>query len=332
MKKISTLLLAAASVALAANAADLTPVEVTLANPSFEETDQTNKFSGTMEGWDYTGSIWTIENFNAYNFHNNNASNGAWSMRCATNVTVPEGEGNYLGQTLTDQPLGTYVLSFEGQVSRDGWKQNLSSVEGAHGYAFIIDELGDPDVLEGESISYTNCDNIGNDGNNWYTFWRIYVVHTTNPELADFGSSSIQFGFGFPATTAEFSKAAIACDNFHLRYFDTMDTQAVKDFVNAEINDLKAGKLGNEAPVEEGSEELAPVPYAINNPGGRADKNFNYIVKGVVTNSSDSTSGITDVATPAVKDNKYYNLQGIEIAKPTTAGLYIHNGKKYIVK
>lgn len=47
------------------------------------------------------------------------------------------------------------------------------------------------------------------------------------------------------------------------------------------------------------------------------------------------TSGIDDVTYVAeeknVGDNKYYNLQGIEVAEPTP-GLYIHNGKKVLVK
>lgn len=37
-------------------------------------------------------------------------------------------------------------------------------------------------------------------------------------------------------------------------------------------------------------------------------------------------------AVPEVANNKYYNLMGVEIAQPTTAGIYIHNGKKFIVK
>lgn len=48
---------------------------------------------------------------------------------------------------------------------------------------------------------------------------------------------------------------------------------------------------------------------------------------------------IIDATSTAVKtveaingDGKWYNLQGVQIAAPTQAGLYIHNGKKIIVK
>ena len=43
------------------------------------------------------------------------------------------------------------------------------------------------------------------------------------------------------------------------------------------------------------------------------------------------TTGINELKTEVLNDNKYYNLQGIEVAHPVK-GIYIHNGKKVIVK
>ena len=43
------------------------------------------------------------------------------------------------------------------------------------------------------------------------------------------------------------------------------------------------------------------------------------------------TTGIKELETDVLNDNKYYNLQGIEVAYPVK-GIYIHNGKKVIVK
>lgn len=44
-------------------------------------------------------------------------------------------------------------------------------------------------------------------------------------------------------------------------------------------------------------------------------------------------AGVDDViAAPVAEDNKWYNLQGIEIEEPTNAGLYIHNGKKIVIR
>lgn len=43
------------------------------------------------------------------------------------------------------------------------------------------------------------------------------------------------------------------------------------------------------------------------------------------------TTGINELKTEVLNDNKYYNLQGVEVAHPVK-GIYIHNGKKVIVK
>lgn len=43
------------------------------------------------------------------------------------------------------------------------------------------------------------------------------------------------------------------------------------------------------------------------------------------------TAGIKELETEKMNNNKYYNLQGIEVAHPVK-GIYIHNGKKVIVK
>lgn len=43
------------------------------------------------------------------------------------------------------------------------------------------------------------------------------------------------------------------------------------------------------------------------------------------------TTGIKELETDVLNDNKYYNLQGVEVAYPLK-GIYIHNGKKVIVK
>ena len=46
------------------------------------------------------------------------------------------------------------------------------------------------------------------------------------------------------------------------------------------------------------------------------------------------TTGIDEVVNTTVKnhDGKYYTLSGQQVEKPTTSGVYIHNGKKFVVK
>lgn len=46
------------------------------------------------------------------------------------------------------------------------------------------------------------------------------------------------------------------------------------------------------------------------------------------------TTGIDEVVNTTVKNNdgKYYTLSGQQVEKPTAGGIYIHNGKKFVVK
>ena len=48
----------------------------------------------------------------------------------------------------------------------------------------------------------------------------------------------------------------------------------------------------------------------------------------------DGTTGIDEVVNTTVKnhDGKYYTLSGQQVEKPTASGVYIHNGKKFVVK
>ena len=50
--------------------------------------------------------------------------------------------------------------------------------------------------------------------------------------------------------------------------------------------------------------------------------------------NADGTTGIDEVVNTTVKNNdgKYYTLSGQQVEKPTTSGVYIHNGKKFVVK
>ena len=48
--------------------------------------------------------------------------------------------------------------------------------------------------------------------------------------------------------------------------------------------------------------------------------------------SEDDTTGIHTLNHPIADNEGYYTLQGIRVNKPTTAGIYIHNGKKIVVK
>lgn len=79
--------------------------------------------------------------------------------------------------------------------------------------------------------------------------------------------------------------------------------------------DYNGQLLGN----EDDSESIMPTRYA------KMALVFDDLVDG------NETTGIKELETKKMNNNKYYNLQGIEIAHPVK-GIYIHNGKKVIVK
>ena len=45
-------------------------------------------------------------------------------------------------------------------------------------------------------------------------------------------------------------------------------------------------------------------------------------------------TGINEVVNQSTKlnDGKYYTLSGQQVEKPTAGGIYIHNGRKFVVK
>ena len=81
--------------------------------------------------------------------------------------------------------------------------------------------------------------------------------------------------------------------------------------------DYNGQLLGNE--YDDGSESIMPTQFA------KMALVFDDLVDG------NETTGIKELETKKMNNNKYYNLQGIEIAHPVK-GIYIHNGKKVIVK
>lgn len=312
MKKISTLLLAAASVALSANAALPEPEDLTslITNPSFEE-----EFTGwTVEGSLKEAEAWTFDNVTAWpeDWSKNNID-GDYIVRMtneANSVSYEKGECIYQ-EIESDKMGGTYVLSMAGLFSRDSMRGHSSMPGQWWSYMFIADEdVSEPQYQAGfESISKFAGNGWGADALRRTEGWayadyapsyvdadgnvqkgglgKFYAIVTTESEFLTIGWATPRADETWNKSAWDMTKADIMLDNFKLEWYDTDDTEAVKQHIQERI----AAETGAEV------------------------------------------SGIVEITTPTTKaDNKYYNLQGIEIAKPTAAGLYIHNGKKFIVK
>lgn len=346
MKKISTLLMAAAALTFSASAVE--PVEVPINNFSFEEgsyvAGNANVNVSGFEGWDIVGSAGINaetgepSGFYAVQARNKTWTNGNWGNRTAVETTIDG--ANYISQKLSGVTPGIYVLQFDGMITRASYKSTLP--EGMYGFAFIQDNYpsAEPTGLvpgvpteKGDGITalWTNGQS---DSNGWLVLYRYFVIHECSELTYEDEETDITFGFGYPnnvdaeGNPATITKARLVFDDFILRRFDTKDVEEVKSWVNNEIAKIEAGDYSVPA-VPTGGTEPEPVPMNVTNPSG----NINIALSGFVTNSGwEPSTGINDIAAPVVKNDKYYNLQGIEIAKPTQAGIYIHNGKKYIVR
>lgn len=333
MKKLYSML-AMAAVGFSASA--LEPTEVALNNPSFEEVETTGNHNEIPAGWQVVGSAWYNEDGTASNLasmqdRNKSWTDGRFGFRAGVDMNL-EG-GTYIMQEILGQQPGTYVLQFDGMVSRnswqgDNWNDSISEETGLRvqsGFAFICDDYGDPDEEgpDAEGLSAVYVGGQGVVGEKYFSLYRFYVVHTTHEDLDE--ETGLKVGFGIPTSCIlGVGKARLAFDNFHLYHFDTMDTDAVKQYVDDSMA----------APVREGyaeDEEGNKIPMSVINSNGNAVINL----RGIVGNTP-STLGVSDVTVAPepefVGNGKTYNLQGIEVADPTQPGLYIRDGKKFIVK
>ena len=79
--------------------------------------------------------------------------------------------------------------------------------------------------------------------------------------------------------------------------------------------------------VEEGGEYTFTIKEATITPAGKA------VSEPLVMTVSKTSTAINTIDVDAKADNAYYNLMGVKFnSMPTTPGIYIHNGKKVLVK
>ncbi|MDE5848729.1 MAG: hypothetical protein K2H38_01130, partial [Muribaculaceae bacterium] len=80
---------------------------------------------------------------------------------------------------------------------------------------------------------------------------------------------------------------------------------------------------------EVGTEFTLTAETALTFEGATSSRPLDYIL---ITGTVNGGGSAVNAVEAANADGKWYNLQGVQIAAPTQAGLYIHNGKKVIVK
>lgn len=288
MKKFTSVLAGLAAFAFCANAADLNPTEITVANNSFEDCYSDESFTSNEEasnpkgcevtlGWtenSLTGAYFSYCSYS--NAHNSDealkAEDGGWYARLVETANALE-PGTYISQEVERPGAGVYALTAKVCVSRNSTKGGLS--DDCFGFLYVGDNDSDIDDPEQEGVLLIRETNDYDDDGNpiqWTANKYKTVIFDSQAKRG-----GITIAFGIPTTSQPMSKGWLEIDNVKLEYF------------------------GSDVTVDEVKEYYG------------------------------DTNAVEAVAV-AVKNNKIYNMQGVEVKEASAPGLYIQNGKKFIVK
>lgn len=152
---------------------------------------------------------------------------------------------------------------------------------------------------------------VDGNGNITYRYFGLHHYYSTkrHESLGENDKQSDYIGF--------FRLTANGRSGANKAYLSIPANKEVGDGVGATYGyiDFNGQLLGNQYE----DESTVPAKYA----------NMALVFDDMV--DGNETTGIKELETEKMNNNKYYNLQGIEVAHPVK-GIYIHNGKKVIVK
>ena len=107
-----------------------------------------------------------------------------------------------------------------------------------------------------------------------------------------------------------------------------------KDGKIVDSNNGKQSTLGFYRVAANDNSNLAANKAYLHVPSSTSAKNF-YVIEGIFDNGDTPTSivSVSDNVGPSMDEGCYYTLTGIRMSsRPTRAGIYIHNGKKIVIK
>ena len=180
---------------------------------------------------------------------------------------------------------------------------------------------------------WTLKDSYKNDAN--WSEWNNYLVGTVtavndlgNAEVVDGKVTKRYFGLGHYYATNEYKKTGVGDDYIgFFRYTANAISGANKAYLS--IPTATDSKFGY---IDFNGQWLDDNYYS---PNASNDEISTLSKAGIIFDDIDfdETTAISNVNANEknVNDGAYYTLQGIKVAKPTR-GLYIHNGKKVIIK
>jgi len=345
MKKFTSLMAAALAVSFGANA-QLVGEDVTslIVNPSFESEE-------VLDGWTKSGpdeSRWEIRAEGKMP-HNSDGAQYVW---------IPENGGlkpaNFCEQWIsTDKGEGTYVLTVSANISRNSWRGDIDGwakpsdtypITWSRGFIFIDDGTADDysNSLHPGATRISECGQGKNGAGEGNAKAPQYMGEVQ--DVNEDGSPRVDEN-GDPVMVPGLVKGGMKV--FHA-------------FLTTDATDLVVGfGIPNDPteaidPTDKSTEDTEDGGWRI------PESNANYdciteIPKGSMRFDNVKLEFYPTTDTEAVKahvaaldeaqssvegvemivpvaNNKIYNLQGIEVKEAVAPGIYIQNGKKFIVK
>lgn len=347
MKKFTSLMAAALAVSFGANA-QLVGEDVTslIVNPSFES-------ETLLEGWTASGTAaerWSIRIEPKVMPNNSDGAQYVWVTE--DGALDP---ANFCEQWISsDKGEGTYVLTVSANVSRNSWRGDIDAwskpsatypITWSRGFIFIDDGTAD---------DYTNSLHPG--------ATRISECGQGKDGAGDGNAKAPQYmgevqgvdEDGAPMVDEEGNPVMIpGLVKGGMKEFHAFLTTDASDLVigfgipNDPTEPVDPEDLSIDTDEEAGtwkiSESNANYDCITSIPKG--SMRFDNVrleffpttdtdaVKAFIADRDAATSGVEGVEVVApVENNKIYNLQGIEVKEAVAPGIYIQNGKKFIVK
>ena len=359
MKKFTSVMAASLAVCFGANA-QLVGEDVThlIANPSFEEEE-------VLAGWSVSGpneSRWANRVVGEDKMPHNGAGNQF--------VWIAEDGGlepaNIVEQWISsDKGEGTYVLSIAVNISRNSWRGNINCwsapsatypIDWSRGFLFIDDGTAEDYTTSTHpgAVQIGECGQGKNDAGEGNPQAPEYMglVQDINPETGEpvvdaEGNPVMVPGMvkgGFKLVRTFFTTDA---SDLVIGFGIPNDPQEAVDPTNFDVDCLVDGKW---VPSAERPEGTKIGDYLLRVADTNPNKNcITTIPKGSMrwdnvklefypttdieaVKALYNDSAAVDYVAPAVENGKIYNLQGVEVKEASAPGLYIQNGKKFIVK
>ena len=140
------------------------------------------------------------------------------------------------------------------------------------------------------------------DKDNYNYFFGYYNAQIATGDKINYGANDYLLGFWISKGSKPYSS-----NSSYLPI--PKETAAKMNYLGTSYNDFLSGATGGSA---------KKIPALL----------FDF------ANVGSGTTGINEVVNQSTKlnDGKYYTLSGQEVEKPTAGGIYIHNGRKFVVK